>query len=225
MTNINQRIIISLLGLPGSGKGTQAEFLISEFNASHISIGELVREEINSNTPNLKKFNIKEKYDQGIPQDDSLVKMLIQNKLINTENNIIFDNYPFSKKQAEDFFEIIKELKVKNILAINIKISKKTSLDRISSRLVCKKCGEIFINNGKLTNCSKCGTKLIQRSDDKPNIVNKRLMFYIPRILEVRNMFTENARYLEINGENSINEVKIELLNKVNQWKNSQKAI
>lgn len=212
MTNIKNRYI-SMLGLPGSGKGTQAEVLSKAINAKVLSIGELVRKEINNKKVDESIVN---KYNRGEPQDDSFIKAIVNNEIKKLNNKIIiFDNYPFSEAQVLGYKNMINN---SNSLLIIIQISPETALKRISHRLICPQCRENYIDYKSSDYCEKCGTKLIERSDDKEKIVKQRISEYIPRINKIIEEFEDFGEVCEINGENTPKEVAKDIFKKVKTW-------
>jgi len=220
MINIDSEIIaISLLGLPGSGKGTQAEFLVEKYEAISISIGELVRETLeNHPNDNIKEEALK-KYNKGIPQDDEFIKKIILQKLSKFEaRNIIFDNYPFSEKQVADYLDILKNQNIHKHLLLNIKIDKSTALKRISHRVICSKCGESYIDYKARDICSRCGEKLTHRTDDSVDVVSKRVDEYLPRIANVSLLFKDTGSYIEVDGKKTPLEVREDINNKIAKW-------
>ena len=103
--------VFTFLGLPASGKGTQADILAKKIDATIIGGGDMVRSEIEGcdlNDPFCKA--IKDRYDKGIPQPNEIMTDLVKKNLQNTKDNIIFDNYPFSRGQALAFNKILKEM-------------------------------------------------------------------------------------------------------------------
>ena len=204
----NERKIYCFLGLPGSGKGTQAELLAEEIGAVMFETGDMIREEISScDLTDPFCVEIKQKYEKGIPQPDEVVFDIIQKRLTATNKSVIFDNFPFSEKQAELFIKYCKDNHISNPSLIIINIDKDTSINRIVHRKVCSGCGEIYIDK-ESTICEKCGNALITRSDDNIETVENRINYYQPRINETRSIFVSNGyKIIEINGEQSVKEV------------------
>lgn len=203
----NNITILSFLGLPASGKGTQAENLAKKIGAKVLGIGDLIRDEIESaDTSDPFYADIKEKYDKGIPQDDEVVVDIVQKNIDKFGTKIIFDNFPFSTKQTELFFKLCNDIGSKKPYLILVKISQETAFKRILSRKVCSVCETVFINDGNQI-CDKCGGALISRADDNQETLTKRINEYLPRMAEVIESFKNGGVIIEINGEKSIEEV------------------
>ena len=198
--------IFCFIGLPASGKGTQAMSFAEERGFSHISIGDLVRAEI-KNEEGDKEFKntIKEFYDAGKPVSDDIVFKLLENKLATITGGVVFDNFPFNKAQADFLFKYSEAHDWEMPKVIYIKIDPESAIKRISSRRICPDCKSIYFSG---ETCEKCGAKLITRSDDNEETVRKRISNYMPNIEEVISIFKPKELLFEIDGEPTIEEVK-----------------
>lgn len=211
-----KRQAIVMLGLPASGKGTQADILSSKINAEIVGVGDLVRQAIKSgdkNNPTIKK--IIENYNKGIPQSDEIAKELLEEKLSQSKKSIIFDNYPFSKQQINDFEQMIKTYDFSSPKIIYIKINPQSSIERITKRLVCNKCKRIYLqgNIGDLCQTTGCKGLLEKRPDDTKEVMTERIKFAQPRINLVLEYFKKQGNVYEIDGERSISMVEKEIEN------------
>lgn len=208
---MEKRRAIVMLGLPASGKGTQAEKISNRINATIVGIGDLVREAMKTgdkNSPLIAK--IINNYQKGIPQSDDIAAELLENKIFQTSGNIIFDNYPFSKNQIDFFEALLKKFDFSRPEIIYIKINPNSSIERISKRLVCNHCKHIYLSGNIGEDCvnSNCQGKLSRRPDDTPEVMKKRIEFAQPRIDLVINHYKKTDKVHEINGEKSISEVE-----------------
>jgi adenylate kinase len=211
------RKIYCFLGLPASGKGTQVDILAKKIKAEAFGVGDLIRREIESadlSDPFYKKM--KEDYDKGNPQPDSIAIDLVRKCIKNSTGTIILDNFPFSTKQADMFFEVCLELSISIPCLIIVNISKEEALTRATKRKVCSSCSSVYIGKGENI-CPKCGGALITRADDNEATIARRIDEYLPRIDEVRMVFADKGVVLEINGEQSINKVACEIALKLSK--------
>ncbi len=203
-------LILNIIGPPGSGKGTQSNAIVDKYGVNRISPGDLIRELRLQDTPLGQR--VKVNYDKGIPQPDDIVIDAIKNKLpsMNIKKGILFDPI-LSVGQTEAVEKILKDLRMPDLWAIYLKISPETAVKRVSSRLICSKCATIYLpaDGTAYANriCGKCGGKLIQRPDDKPEIVVRRIKEYESRMMELENYYKEKGRLIEINGEPPIEEI------------------
>ena len=168
---------IVMLGPPGSGKGTYASRLTKMLGIPHISTGDMVREEIKAQTEIGKK--IKEYNDRGeLVPDEIIIKLLAERlKKADAKKGFILDGFPRTLRQAEAL-EKLSEID----LVINLNVPDEIIIQRLSNRLICKRCGAIYNRltlkpkvNGV---CDVCGGELYQREDDKPEVIRERLKVY-----------------------------------------------
>jgi adenylate kinase len=168
---------IVMLGPPGSGKGTYASRLTSILGIPHISTGDLVREEINAGTEIGRKIKAYSERGELVP-DEIIINLLIERlKKPDAQKGFILDGFPRTIRQAEALKEISKV-----DLVINLNVPDEIIIQRLSNRLICKRCGAIY---NKLTlkpkvdgKCDLCGGELYQRDDDKPEVIRERLNVY-----------------------------------------------
>lgn len=207
MDNIeHKRVIYSFLGLPASGKGTQSEVFAKRKGLPLISIGDLVRDEIENEDEKHEKIDdIKDRYDKGIPQEDDVVFDLIRKKLKKIQDGAVFDNFPFSIHQAELFESLIVEDHWDKPVLIYIEIKPETSYERILNRMICPKCGNVYKGDEK--NCPSCKTELVKRTDDNKETLSNRIDFYLPRLNDMLKFFKRVGVVHIIDGEPEIKEV------------------
>lgn len=208
-------MILILLGLSGSGKGTQAEFLVRKFGFKHIVMSELLRQEIKKKTKLGKKIyefiNIK---GQLVP--DKITTKIFASyfiKSLRNQKRIILDGYPRTLEQVKELEKIFKKQKIKNFLALYIKISEVEAVKRLSGRLICPKCQTIHFPGD--TVCRKCGSKLVKREDDTPKKIKTRLAWGKKKLAPVIRYYQKLGRFLEINGEAEIGIVHKEIVKKL----------
>jgi len=168
---------IVMLGPTGSGKGTYASRLTSLLGIPHISTGDMVREEIKAETEIGKR--IKKYSDEGkLVPDDIIVNLLVRRlNEPDAKRGFILDGFPRTIRQAESLEEISGV-----DLVINLNVPDEIIIQRLSNRLVCKRCGAVY---NRLTLkpkfdeiCDVCGGELYQREDDKPEVIQERLNVY-----------------------------------------------
>jgi len=173
--------IIIFLGPPGAGKGTQAHLLKERNDFIQVSTGDLLREAVKNQTE-LGKL-AKQYMDEGKLVPDDLIISLIKEKLQEyADKNIIFDGFPRTIPQAESLDNLLSHLN-KNVDAVILfKIEDDEVVKRLAGRRVCPSCGAVYhmIYNPPKTDeiCDKCGARLIQRDDDKEEVIRKRLEVY-----------------------------------------------
>ena len=165
---------IVILGIRCSGKGTSASRLSSVLGIPQISTGEIFRRNIEKGTPLGKK--VKEVYNSGGLVSDEITLELIKDRLKEPDckNGFILDGFPRTINQAKGLDEM------ENIdHVIFLDVDENIVQKRVTSRVVCKNCGEVynkeFIKPKQHGICNKCGEELYQKDDDKPEAVKQRL--------------------------------------------------
>ena len=206
------------IGLPASGKGTQIKILQDRLSVKEaVGVGNLIREIIKKDSSDPFVDEIKKRISAGVPQPDSVANRLISDYLLSSDNDLILDNYPFTRPQAEylkSFIDDNSDDWQKPIL-IYINVSAKEAINRAVTRKTCEGCKEIYPNS-KETLCPKCGGKLFIRTDDNVKTVSARIGHYLPNIEDVIKYFNDNGyEVLDINGEQSIEDVSTEINQKL----------
>lgn len=167
---------IIIFGPPGSGKGTYASLLKNRLDIPHISTGDLVREEIRNKTElgtEIKKYS-----DAGQLVPDEVITRILKKRLSpGLSRGFILEGYPRSIEQAKQLENIVKI-----DVVVNLSVPDRVIVQRLSSRVQCKKCGAIY-NERTLKpriagKCDKCGAELFKRADDQPNVILERLKIY-----------------------------------------------
>ena len=216
--------IILVFGPPGSGKDTQSQRLSEKLDLPFISTGDLFRREAKKGTDVSKK--IKTTLAHGKLVSTKLVNEVLEHRLReeDVQNGFILNGYPREKVQLEHLKKKIKELREENkvlVLALNIKVSNEEVKQRLGGRRVCPKCGATYhlkYDPPKEEEvCDVCGYGLERREDDKPEVIEERLNEFYTRIDPVLTYFKKNDMLIEINGEQSIEEVEQEIQREVSK--------
>ena len=212
-------LIIILLGKAGAGKDTQMELLREKMGFDYVGSGELLRErkKITDFTGN----KISQTIDNGGLVGTPVVFQLWVKKLEELKNRgdikgIIIDGSPRKIKEAFLLDEALEWYEWdKNTKALLIDISDKEAIERIEKRRYCSQCKEIYIYDGKMEKCSKCGGELMQREDDQIESIKKRLDWFKKEVEPVIDYYKEEDRLIVIDGEQSIEKVFEDVLKKI----------
>jgi len=193
---------ISLIGPPGAGKGTYGELIAKKYKVPIISIGRELRNMANTKLGKM----LKEKYWAKGKLVPSKYAMDILKKKI-TKKGYILDGFPREVKEAK-MFEKIDKLDA----VIFVDVSQKTILDRLSGRLQCKKCGQIYHIRNKPPKkdklCDKCNIKLYERTDDQEKkIIRERFRVYHEETEPVISYYKKKGLLKKVSGEGKISEV------------------
>ena len=195
---------ILLIAVPGAGKGVVSNYLIEKYNFTHLSAGDLIRDEIKNN-PDLAEI-----VSQGKLIDDNIINGLID-KFVreNNDKNLIFDGFPRTMSQVPAFEEILKKNNISVQKLVHINIDKEVAIKRITGRVMCEKCNHIFnkyIDNLTDT-CPDCSGKLYSRSDDNLDTYKNRYDLYIKETEPVYVHYKDKISTFEIENNAGINEV------------------
>ncbi len=203
------------LGPPGVGKGTVAKLLLKDLAIPQISTGDLLREAVKENSPLGKEA--KSYMDSGKLVPDNLVIDLIKKRISNEDckKGFILDGFPRTIPQAESLE--INNIKIDKVL--NFIASKKTIIERLSGRRICKNCNAIYhiknIPPKKEGVCDKCGGKLIQRDDDKPEAIERRLEVYKKQTEPLIEYYKKKGILVDIDTERPLPNILNDVLNAV----------
>lgn len=211
--------IIILMGVPGSGKGTQARILKQKFNYGHISTGDLLRalDADPNGDPEDKKMLADMK--AGKLVSDSLIyRLAFQEieKYLNNNHGIVLDGAIRNVEQAKKYQEFFTEKNVANeVIVLEIKLSDETSWNRLTKRKVCPSCGFILPyspENELKTKCPECGGDLIVRKDDNSETIKKRIEDQGNQaIAPILNYYRDLGVLVSIDGEKNIDKVDEEV--------------
>ncbi len=178
---------IILLGAPGSGKGTLAKKISSDFNIPQISTGDLFRAIVKEDSPLGQK--VKSLIDNGILVPDEVTIEIVKKRLSeqDCQNGYILDGFPRTVEQAK---ALEKLTHIDSIILVDLPFD--VIIERLSSRRTCSGCGEIYsAQNYTSSTCEKCGASLIQRDDDKPEIIKHRLEVYETNTAPLINFYSD----------------------------------
>lgn len=205
---------IIILGPQGSGKGTQARILSERLGLYHFEMGGFLRELAKTDSKIEKTL----KNGELIPDEMFFFAMkdLLQEK-ISSGKGVILDGFPRTTKQYEMLKNWFDQEGLNIDKTIFLDISDKEVIRRLSARRTCDKCGEVYnlITSPKPKNpevCDKCGGKLIQRKDDNPDSIRKRLEVYRENTVPLLNIFEKEGLLLKVEGERPIEVISEDLL-------------
>ncbi len=208
--------IIILMGPPGSGKGTQARLLAEKLGFQHLSTGALLRSILNNKQADNETLQEAEKIRQGSLVADRLIYKLvfpIIEKKLKEGGGVILDGAIRNIVQAEEYGNFFSKHNLwPDVKAIWIELSEENSLDRLTARKECKKCGTAMpysLETKDLKVCPKCGGQLEKRSDDQETaILKKRLVEQGRGAHEsIISFFSDRNVLTEIDGHGTIEEV------------------
>ena len=197
-------MILTLLGGPGAGKGTMARNLAKILKIPTISTGALLRDEIGSGS------ELGQEIDQLISKgnfvSDEIVSKLLIRRLQqpDCENGYILDGFPRNTAQAER----LPEFGIRLDKAVLLDVADETIIDRLAGRRECPHCRATYhvqYNPPKQEGiCDECGTALIIREDDNPEVIAKRLEIYHKQTEPLIQFFSERKLLAVVTGSESV---------------------
>ncbi|MGM9893231.1 MAG: adenylate kinase [Ligilactobacillus ruminis] len=203
---------LMLMGLPGAGKGTQAEKIVDEYKIPHISTGDIFRAAMKNGTPmglEAKKF-----IDKGELVPDKVTNGIVKERLAKDDVNdgYMLDGFPRNMAQAEALDEFGKELGKSLNCVINIHVDPESLMERLTGRYICRDCGATYhkvFNPTKVEGtCDRCGGhEFFQREDDKPETVKNRLDVNIKMNTPLLDFYKKQGLLHEVNGNQDIDKV------------------
>lgn len=203
------------MGLPGAGKGTQAEKIVEKYQIPHISTGDMFRSAIKEGTDLGKKA--KSFMDQGELVPDEVTIGIVKERLEkpDCEKGFLLDGFPRTIAQAEALENLLGELDAPLSHVLHVDVPQEKLLDRLTGRRVCPECGatyHVLYNPPKVEGkCDHDGTALIQRKDDRPETVAKRLEVNIAQQQPLLDFYQDKNYLVNINGDQDIDLVFEEL--------------
>ena len=208
--------VIVLLGPPGAGKGTQAQFLEEKVGLPHIATGDLFRAALREGTAvgrEARRF-----MDQGqLVPDDITIRMLLERlDQRDAANGVILDGFPRTRAQAEALDRELAERGAKVDRALNIDVPSDEVARRMSGRWTCEASGHVYHETANPPRvpgrCDIDGSRLVQREDDKIETVRARLAQQLGALRDVVGYYRASGVLRTVDGRRSIPEVTEALL-------------
>ncbi|WP_390406551.1 adenylate kinase [Lacticaseibacillus jixiensis] len=205
-----------LMGLPGAGKGTQAERIVDEYPIAHISTGDMFRAAMAAGT----ELGLKAKsfMDAGQLVPDDVTSGIVKDRLgeKDTDAGYMLDGFPRTIAQAEALETITADLNKPVDAVINIAVAPEKLVERLSGRYICKNCGATYhklYNPTKVEGtCDRCGGhEFFQRDDDKPETVKNRLKVNIEMNTPLLDFYEKKQLLYTVNGDQDIDLVFAEI--------------
>lgn len=202
---------ILLISAPGAGKGVTSKYLKEKYNMVHMSIGNLLREESEKNT------SLKEKLANGEFIENNIVYSLFSKFLEdNKGSSFIFEGFPRLMEQVKPFLDILSEHDIILDKIIFIDIDKDIALKRVTGRLMCKNCNEIYnkyVDNLENNKCKVCGGSLYTRDDDKVETYENRYKLFKEKTMPVVEYYKKMNNFYLISNNGTFDEMKSQIDN------------
>jgi len=201
---------IVLLGAPGSGKGTQAQRLQAKYGVPQVSSGDLLRDAVARKTE--LGLKVKAVMDLGQLVSDDIVLGLIRERLGRPDaaSGFILDGFPRNIDQANSLNALLKELRQPIDAVLLLDVRRETLIKRLAGRRTCPTCGTVYNIHSMpagANTCSRDGTQLVQRDDDKEEVVVNRLEVYQNQTRPLIDYYSKLGLLRVVAGEGELEEV------------------
>ncbi|WP_455675419.1 adenylate kinase [Pradoshia sp.] len=200
-----------LMGLPGAGKGTQAERIVEEYQIPHISTGDMFRAAMKDETP--LGLEAKSYMDKGELVPDEVTIGIVRDRLAkgDCQKGFLLDGFPRTVAQAEALEALLAEMDRQLDYVINIEVDKSILMERLTGRRICKACGAtyhlVFNPPAKEGVCDRCGGELYQRADDNEATVKNRLDVNIQQSQPLITFYEGKGYLRNLDGQQPIDKV------------------
>lgn len=193
-----------LVGPPGAGKGTQAQFLAAHFSIPHISTGDIFRANLKAGTElgnQAKGF-----MDRGELVPDSVTNEMVKDRLTHDDvaNGFLLDGFPRNVAQAEVLRAILAEKKTPLHAVLEFSLADEEIIARLSSRRTCRDCGAPSVGVEK---CPTCGGEVYQREDDKAEVITRRLEVYAEQTAPIISFYRNEGLLISVSAVGNVEDI------------------
>jgi adenylate kinase len=193
-----------LVGPPGAGKGTQAQFLAAHYSIPHISTGDIFRANLKAGTP--LGLQAKGFMDNGELVPDSVTNEMVKDRLTHGDvaNGFLLDGFPRNVAQAEVLRAILAEKKTPLHAVLEFSLANEEIVSRLSSRRTCKDCFQPSVGVEK---CPSCGGDVYQREDDKAEVIARRLEVYQEQTAPIVSFYRNEGLLITVGALGSVEDI------------------
>ena len=193
-----------LVGPPGAGKGTQAQFLAAHYSIPHISTGDIFRANLKAGTElgnQAKGF-----MDRGELVPDSVTNEMVKDRLTHDDvaNGFLLDGFPRNVAQAEVLRAILAEKKTPLHAVLEFSLADEEIIARLSSRRTCRGCGAPSVGVEK---CPTCGGEVYQREDDKAEVITRRLEVYAEQTAPIISFYRNEGLLISVSAVGNVEDI------------------
>uniref|UniRef100_A0A7C2WCE6 Adenylate kinase n=2 Tax=Thermorudis TaxID=1649508 RepID=A0A7C2WCE6_9BACT len=216
----SNRTHVLIIGPQGSGKGTQAAVVAPQLGLVHVATGDLFRALMASDNELARE--VRSYYDRGALVPDDLTVRVLVARLDELDRQqpdyrgVLLDGFPRNRAQAEALDRVLRERGDDLVAAIHLVVPREALIERLSGRLVCQQCGatyhRVFNPPRQAGICDRCGGPLIQRSDDTPEAIARRLDIYEEQTAPLLEYYRQRGLLVDIDGDRPIEEVSQSIL-------------
>jgi adenylate kinase len=206
---------VVLFGPPGSGKGTQAQFIVERYGIPQISTGDMLRAAVRAKSP--LGIMAKSIMDTGGLVSDDIVLGLVKERVSQKDcaSGFILDGFPRTIPQADALMSLLDEIGMKIDVVISLDVDNQELINRLSGRRTCPSCGKgyhvIYDKPVQEGVCDSCGSSLVQRDDDSELTVINRLKVYEQQTSSLKSYFKDLGLIYSVSGSGSISDIQSQI--------------
>jgi adenylate kinase len=210
------RRALIFLGPPGAGKGTQAREISRRYGIPHLSTGDMFREHIARGTDLGRRA--KPVMDSGQLVPDEIVLGMVEERICRPDctAGFVLDGFPRTLAQAEALEKILEGHHLGRPVVVNLVVDPELMFRRMEGRRTCSQCGQIYNLHDSPPRqpgrCDKCGGELVQRPDDRPEVMRERRTAYERQTRPLVDYYQTRGQLFEVDGSKDVESVRRDLL-------------
>ena len=216
MKNKNKPLNILFFGPSGSGKGTQAELIAKKYDLKRLQSGAILRKWAKEKTDFGRK--VQEAMNEGFVPSEWIFKMTKEElDKVDENQGLMLENFSRMLPEIKNLYNALSELDRKLDYIFLINISDEEAIRRMIKRGTCQECEKVVVLESGIEElvCPDCGGMIKKRKDENIESIKKRLSDYHNKTSEVLDYVRENDRIIEINGEQSVENVFEDIVNHI----------
>ncbi|MFC4018257.1 adenylate kinase [Micromonospora sp. GCM10011542] len=211
-----------LVGPPGAGKGTQAEFIAAHLAVPKISTGDIFRSNVTQGTP--LGVEAKRYMDAGELVPDEVTINMVRDRLAEPDasEGFLLDGFPRTTPQAAALDKLLADLGTALDLVLELVVDDDEVIRRLSGRRTCRGCGKIWHVEFDATTrdgiCDRCGAELFQRDDDKPETIATRLREYSEKTAPLVDYYGAQGKLVGIDATGPVEDVTVRAIDALRSY-------
>ncbi|SCG34829.1 adenylate kinase [Micromonospora halophytica] len=211
-----------LVGPPGAGKGTQAEFIAAHLSVPKISTGDIFRANVSQGTP--LGVEAKRYMDAGKLVPDEVTINMVRGRLAEPDaaEGFLLDGFPRTTPQAAALDKLLADLGTALDLVLELVVDDDEVIRRLSGRRTCRGCGKIWHVEFDATTregiCDRCGAELFQRDDDKPETIAARLREYADKTAPLVDYYGAQGKLVGIDATGPVEDVTVRAIDALRSY-------
>ncbi|HEX6969230.1 MAG TPA: adenylate kinase [Micromonosporaceae bacterium] len=211
-----------LVGPPGAGKGTQAEYIAAHLSVPKISTGDIFRANVSQGTP--LGVEAKRYMDAGMLVPDEVTINMVRERLAepDTAEGFLLDGFPRTVPQAAALDKLLADLGTALDVVLELVVDDDEVIRRLSGRRTCRGCGKVwhveFDPPSREGVCDRCGSELFQRDDDRPETIARRLTEYAEKTAPLVDYYGAQGKLVGIDATGPVEEVTVRAIDALRSY-------